>query len=234
MPAAAPTDPLAAARQIREEITSSIGQLKAKIAASGKDIRSEMERRFIAEQERHLAEQKRIEEARPREAWYRFVHIGIPIHFPQDFSSSNVRWVQYDIKAQSLFIRFWNGNLYRYWTMTEREAASMYNSASKGTWVWDNLRVRGTKLGHRKNYQLVGVSSGTSPKWTATAQAREVHNAAVAGQSAATGAVEVYGVGNVGPSVPYNAIGKFALSKPKMNIGNKQTAPQVLLSNIQP
>lgn len=224
--------------RIEAETAASFASLKQQIHSTKTSVLGSVEEQFrrameaMDEGEKRRAEMEKMN----RQPWWYFVHAGIPMVNGHDFDSSNVERVHYEIDHSSLFIEYYTGWLYRYWPVNEREAASIFHSRSKGVWVWDNLRRRGTKLGHRKNYQLVGGSgSETSlPRWTRTSTSQHAHDEQVAAESGATGPVQVLGLGNVGPSTPYNALGKFAMSAPKMNIGNKQTAKQVLAGNIKP
>ena len=49
------------------------------------------------------------------------------------------------------------GPLYRYDGVSPDAFLSMLTAGSKGTWIWDNLRIRGTVSGHQKDYSLVGI-----------------------------------------------------------------------------
>lgn len=68
------------------------------------------------------------------------------------FASSNVEAIAYDITQQQLYVRFQGGRWYRYDAVTKQEAGLFWAGYSKGTMVWDILRIRGTKDGHRKSY----------------------------------------------------------------------------------
>jgi len=82
-------------------------------------------------------------------------------------SSSNVWAFGYRFNEGSLYVRFANkgennqpvgpGPLYRYSGVTPDAFLSMMTAGSKGMWVWDNLRIRGTMSGHQKDYELVGI-----------------------------------------------------------------------------
>jgi hypothetical protein len=81
--------------------------------------------------------------------------------------SSNVWAFGYLFNEGALYVRFANkssdghptgpGPLYRYQGVTPDQFLSMLNAGSKGSWVWDNLRIRGTISGHQKDYDLVGI-----------------------------------------------------------------------------
>jgi len=58
-------------------------------------------------------------------------------------ASSNVDWVNYDSRENVLLVVYLNGKRYAYSHVSPDEADSMMNSDSKGTWLWDNVRVRG-------------------------------------------------------------------------------------------
>jgi len=75
--------------------------------------------------------------------------------------STNVQMMQYFIEDQSLLVEFRDGTAYKYENVTEDEAIQAAKAPSKGFFVWDNLRIRGTKLGHKKPYKK--VSGGYQP-----------------------------------------------------------------------
>lgn len=160
-------------------------------------------------------EEKRARELKAREPGYRFIYLGIPIINGVEFSSSNVMWIQYDIENSSLYITYKkNGCTYRYWPIPEHEARTFYHMASKGETVWDLLRVRGTNLGHRKNYILVGGSAaGTLPKWAQDPATIAAHDAEVAASSGMPFTPEILQPGATGAQ-PYRAIGKFIVETP--------------------
>jgi len=62
-------------------------------------------------------------------------------------------------------LEFKDGSYYGYFNITPEEAASMYRATSHGGWVWDNLRIRGTKLGYRKEYVWLSAPSAIQRKW---------------------------------------------------------------------
>lgn len=91
--------------------------------------------------------------------------------------SSNVHSFGYDSDQAALYLRFKRGqlkgsrarpsgpgSLYRYEAVQPREFLSMLETNSKGEWVWDHLRIRGTVSGHQKDYALVGIMRGYVPR----------------------------------------------------------------------
>lgn len=91
--------------------------------------------------------------------------------------SSNVHSFAYDIDAHRLYVRFKDrppqgskqrpnkpGPIYAYYNVPLDLFMSMFNAGSKGTWVWDHLRIRGTLSGHKYDYSLVGVAGGYVPR----------------------------------------------------------------------
>lgn len=91
---------------------------------------------------------------------------GHVVYTPQ---SSNVHSFNYDIENWWLHVRFQNpdggaGPLYRYFNVAPKLYLSMLDAPSKGTWVWDHLRVRGTVSGHQVDYALVGVTNAYVPR----------------------------------------------------------------------
>lgn len=87
-------------------------------------------------------------------------------------SSSNVHsigytWNQKRPTAGTLKVRFLDtrdgkrtgsGPLYYYYDCHPQLFIAFQRAASKGKWVWDNLRVRGTVSGHQKRYALAAIS----------------------------------------------------------------------------
>jgi len=88
--------------------------------------------------------------------------------------SSNVHSFRYDYESATLYVRFLGhrrdgtrggpGPMYRYSDVEPELFLSLQRAASKGGWVWDHLRIRGTISGHQKDYELVGVSGGYVPR----------------------------------------------------------------------
>lgn len=70
-------------------------------------------------------------------------------------ASSNVSTIQYDLERQILKVGYLNGTVYGYLGVTLQEAVSLATAGSKGQWIWDNLRIRGTRDGFRKPYWRV-------------------------------------------------------------------------------
>jgi hypothetical protein len=64
--------------------------------------------------------------------------------------SSNVRSAVYNPQQGVLAVTYLNGKTYRYGSITVDEAASFARASSHGTWLWDNIRVRGSKTEHQK------------------------------------------------------------------------------------
>jgi hypothetical protein len=56
------------------------------------------------------------------------------------------------------------GSLYGYYKVPSILFERFKQAASKGKFVWDNLRIRGTKSGHKFNYDLEGVVKDYVPR----------------------------------------------------------------------
>lgn len=69
--------------------------------------------------------------------------------------SSNVAAAQYTIESNQLILSFLNGSVYVYGDVSEDEAISFAQSMSKGSWVWQNLRVLGSKTAHKKPFHKI-------------------------------------------------------------------------------
>lgn len=66
--------------------------------------------------------------------------------------SSNVASAQYHKEVQKMTIEFLNGGVYLYSEISRNDAEEFVIYASKGDFVWSELRVRGTACGHKKPY----------------------------------------------------------------------------------
>jgi hypothetical protein len=85
--------------------------------------------------------------------------------------SSSVHSFGYDLENRYLYVRFYAdtksdaaGPLYRYFDVAPAQFLSLLRAGSKGDWVWDHLRVRGSAAAHQKQYQLVGITRGYVPR----------------------------------------------------------------------
>lgn len=128
------------------------------------DRDQERQRETNREEERHQIKAGKEREQLLKDPVNRFVQQAEKITNGRDFSSSNVQWCQYEIERNTLTISFQDGSVYEYYGVFPQEAKSLFQSRSKGTWVWDNLRIRGTVYGHRKQYtQIQNPRKG--PRW---------------------------------------------------------------------
>ena len=66
------------------------------------------------------------------------------------FSSSNVQAIAYDITRNVLHVQYQNGRWYAYGNFSKQEAQTAWAAPSKGVYLWDAVRIRGTKHGHKK------------------------------------------------------------------------------------
>lgn len=95
--------------------------------------------------------------------------------------SSNVHSIGYDDSSGTLAVRYLApelnktggrvkvggktnspGPLYHYFDVPPKLWKSFETASSKGKWVWDHLRVRGTIAGHQYDYRLVSGTVGGS------------------------------------------------------------------------
>lgn len=99
--------------------------------------------------------------------------IGFDIDEGQSDFGSSGRKLIYGAKG-TLKIRFLGkgakgvrqgpGPLYAYSDVPATLFMNFQRAASKGTFVWDEIRVRGSVSGHRYSYELIGVSQGYVPR----------------------------------------------------------------------
>lgn len=79
------------------------------------------------------------------------------------FASSNVAVIQFDVTANQLYVQFLNGRWYRYSQVSKQEAQAMWATASKGVWVWDHLRGRGSATSSKKPFTRDAVPPSYLP-----------------------------------------------------------------------
>lgn len=91
-------------------------------------------------------------------------------------SSSNVTSSKYDRQHGYMELGFVNGARYGYHDVSPTEATNFLSAKSKGGWVWDNLRRRGTVFGYQKPYAFIsGQSKEYEPKYYNDDTHREEH-----------------------------------------------------------
>jgi len=100
-------------------------------------------------------------------------------------SSSNVAGAQWDEDRQVMTLEFRDGSFYEYANCDSGTAESFADAPSKGGWVWDVFRVRGTVFGYNPAHpytHLSGPSQGKIPddrdemrRWMEDQESRQVH-----------------------------------------------------------
>lgn len=93
---------------------------------------------------------------------------GLVVYTPQ---SSSVYAIQYDQANQTLIVAFGGKakkpgvTWYGYNPIAPGEALAMFAAGSKGSFVWDNLRRRGTVFGFQRSYFILDGPSTHVPLW---------------------------------------------------------------------
>ena len=67
----------------------------------------------------------------------------------QEFDSSNVLALRYDPEHELLQVTYKDGRTWEYGPVDRLAAHSLAVAPSKGTWVWDHIKVRGTVHQHQ-------------------------------------------------------------------------------------
>ena len=92
--------------------------------------------------------------------------------------SSNVAWFRWEASNDSMQISYKDGSVYEYYSIPLSMALDMYRAGSHGSWVWDNLRRRGTVFGFQREYVLLDGPSTTKRIWhEAGLESRKRHGA---------------------------------------------------------
>jgi hypothetical protein len=82
----------------------------------------------------------------------------------QRVQSSNVFAIGYDYDTGTLRVQYLAGAgkkrhgagaIYDYYDVTPKIWENFQNASSKGKWIWDHLRIRGTISGHQYEYRLI-------------------------------------------------------------------------------
>jgi hypothetical protein len=164
----------------------------AKLRQKQQDIAEEKAFRLFQEIEREAEQEKRRKSDEKASRQFKKIEAEVEANTDEgrflagewetNFSSSNVaafQWFspeKYPEEANKLTIEFHDGSIYQYANVTRTEALSFYYAPSKGTWVWDNLRVRGTVFGWKKPYVLLsGFGIGEERVWHQTEESRRRH-----------------------------------------------------------
>jgi hypothetical protein len=120
--------------------------------------------------------------------------------------SSNVHSIGFDVNPQNaaigtLKVRFWMkrgqgrvaGAFYEYYHVPTDVFLRFRKAASKGKFVWDKLRIRGTVSGHRFDYKLAGIAYGYVPrKATLTPAGEYFTKRTFLGQNTRTGETRLF------------------------------------------
>lgn len=97
--------------------------------------------------------------------------------------SSNVSWIQYlaafEGTPEHLYVGYNDGSAYMYSEITPEMALDFLRAPSKGRWVWDNLRIRGTVFGWQKPYSFLNAASDAKRKWHEAGEASQARHGAI-------------------------------------------------------
>lgn len=140
-----------------------------------------------SQEESNTAEQERTSRATPDPGWKQRQNT-VTIQTPDgqrtyarnspvitgkmvEVSSSNVHSIGYRLDPESpgnsvLLVRYLHkrngssrpGAMYAYYNISPDDFQVLRRAASKGEWVWDELRIRGTRSGHQVPYTLKGIA----------------------------------------------------------------------------
>ena len=141
------------------------------------DRAEQSERERCEEEERRSREAPFAEElTEPRDEIEGFVWFGRWLPTPQ---SSHVRAIRYLRADQVLEVEYGRRGepsvFWGYGEVTPQEAEDIARAASKGVWLWDHVRVRGTVHEHQRPAWFISGPSGKQPGWMKTAGSRKRH-----------------------------------------------------------
>lgn len=188
-------------RRMESEGRRTAAAMEARTATIDRRLGQARDQRGKLQEQKSARERQQLQDS----PVYRFVYLGEGV---DTLSSSNVAHIQYKIDESLLVVRFKDGAVYGYKPIFPQEAKSLFESRSKGTWVWDNLRVRGTRLGHRKDYFLLVEGHAGQRKWNRSEETAAAHGAEASLQS--------------GQPDPFSGVGKYEKAWPKTNKGRRK------------
>jgi KTSC domain len=147
------------------------GELFSKLAAD-EEIRAQKRRAEWERADRKALENAEREvQARVREPLWRFLNEDEWVDSPQ---SSNVASFRFLHASNELEIMYKDGSAYLYGEISPELATELFNAPSKGSFVWDRLRRRGSVFGFQKPYQLISAF-GKQRHWMKTPKKRKRH-----------------------------------------------------------
>lgn len=82
-----------------------------------------------------------------------------------DVQSSNVAWFRFFDAEELLQIGYKDGSVYQYEPVRREMALDLLRAGSKGIWIWDHLRVRGTVFGFQVPYSFLDGPSTVKRVW---------------------------------------------------------------------
>lgn len=71
---------------------------------------------------------------------------------PLFVNSSNVAMAQFYPEENKMQVEYHGGGAYMYSNVSAGEALAFAQALSKGSFIWDHFRIRGTRDGHRKPF----------------------------------------------------------------------------------
>jgi|SRR5579859_2523292 len=127
------------------------GDLFRKIVESVKSRRLRQQppaQRLVSERVAVMPEENELDQ---------FLYYDKVIYAPHSSNVDNYRYIRWDPSGflGMLRIQYKDGSMYEYQPVSLEEAHSLYAAASKGKWVWDHLRIRGTIYGYKVPYTMV-------------------------------------------------------------------------------
>lgn len=119
--------------------------------------------------DRTIAETRRLLKKKrdTRSHLEQFLDGDIWLETPQSSNVAKFRFLPKteDQERGRLHVVFKDGNEYYVFGVTDLEARNWYHAQSKGKWYWDHVRIRGTKLGHKKPYEHIAHGATVRRKW---------------------------------------------------------------------
>jgi hypothetical protein len=98
---------------------------------------------------------------------------AISFNFSFKFPHKSTLYVQF-LGTDAAGNRAGHGPMYEYYDIPPDKFDSFRKTASKGGWIWDELRVRGSAVQHRVKYTIRGTVGGYVPRRATVRNGREM------------------------------------------------------------
>jgi hypothetical protein len=140
---------------------------------------------------------------------------AIGFQFNPDYPLHSRLIVRYKQKDRGGSGRMRSGPTYEYLNVHPDFFGDLVDAASKGRWIWDQLRIRGSIAGHQYQYNIIGVGQGYLPRRAVVQGGTERLLQRTRTQIFADGRRE-----RITSALPNQTLGRYSPTAHRPNVGN--------------